>query len=102
LGGTITHTKACSFWRSIAFALHLLQIEGHLPQARVRVGNRELTASAGVCPSWFPRSRKVHIEWEEFQAAWCEGGVVARAALSAPGGLCPLHSLHFLLDASTV
>jgi hypothetical protein len=32
-------------------------------------------------------------------AAWCEGGIVARTALSAPGGPCPL---HFLLDASTV
>jgi hypothetical protein len=64
-----------------------------------RVGNRELTASAGVCPSWFPRSRRAHMEWEEFQAAWCEGGIVAHAALSAPGGPCPL---HFLLDASTV
>jgi hypothetical protein len=42
------------------------------------------------------------MEWEEFQAAWCEGGIVARAALSAPGGPCPLHSLHFLLDVSTV
>jgi hypothetical protein len=36
---------------------------------------------------------------EEFQAAWCEGGIVARAALSSPGGPCPL---RFLLDASTV
>jgi hypothetical protein len=39
------------------------------------------------------------MEWEEFQAAWCEGGIVARTAQSAPGGPCPL---HFLLDASTV
>jgi hypothetical protein len=40
-----------------------------------RVGNRDLPAAAGVCPSWFPRSRQVHMEWEDFQLAWCVGGI---------------------------
>ena len=65
-----------------------------------RVGNRDLPAAAGVCPSWFPRSRQVHMEWEDFQLAWCVGGVVARAdQAAAPNGQ---PTLTFLLDASTV
>ena len=64
------------------------------------VGNRDLPAAAGVCPSWFPRSRQVHLEWEDFQLAWCVGGVVARAdQAAAPNGQ---PTLTFLLDASTV
>ncbi|GBF89928.1 hypothetical protein Rsub_02632 [Raphidocelis subcapitata] len=65
-----------------------------------RVGNRDLPAAAGVCPSWFPRSRQVHMEWEDFQLAWCVGGVVARADQAAARNGQP--TLTFLLDASTV
>ena len=61
---------------------------------------KHTNANAGVCPSWFPRSRQVHLEWEDFQLAWCVGGVVARAdQAAAPNGQ---PTLTFLLDASTV